>query len=296
MIAGAECEVINSTVNKIVCATGSYSFSTIKALVIVSIDNIGEAINVNFFKYKSNINFKILIKYGSHLKTNAYFQYIDLWSSVFTWGGTTVPGEGELVVIQQSQTVYFDAKTPVLAGLIIIGGSLIFDDMQDVILQAQYIIIVANGTLQVGTEKTPFIHNANIQMYGNARSIELPIYGAKVIALRNGTLDMHGAPVGVTWTHLGETANQNDSEITLKEPVSWSVGSQIVIATTGDYESQGETEVRTIVNVTGYQITLDRPLDYSHLSENRTVNDTYVLIRAEVGLLTRNVLFNGKNI
>ena len=212
---------------------------------------------------------------------------------MFTWGGTTVPGEGELVVIQQSQTVYFDAQTPVLAGIIILGGSLIFDDLQDVSLNAQYIIITSNGTLQIGTENAPFMHKANITMYGSVGSIELPIYGSKVIALRNGTIDMHGAPVGVTWTHLGQTANLGDSQITLKEPVSWSVGSQIVIATTGDYESQGETEVRTIVNVNGTQITLDSPLDYTHLSENRTVFDTYVLIQAEVGLLTRNVLFQG---
>ena len=57
-------------------------------------------------------------------------------------------------------------------------------------------------------------------MYGSVRSIELPIYGAKVIAVRNGTLDMHGQPVGVTWTHLGQTATAGSYHITLKEPVN----------------------------------------------------------------------------
>ena len=223
------------------------------------------------------------------------FQYIDLWSSVFTWGGQSVPGAGDLVVIQNSQTIYFDAHTPVLAGLIIMGGSLIFDDMQDVTLQAEYIIIAANGTLQVGTEKAPFMHKATITMYGSVRSIELPIFGSKVIALRNGTLDMHGAPVGVTWTLLGVTANAGDTQITLKEPVIWSVGSQIVIATTGDYLSVGQSEVRRITSVSGNTLTLDSPLNYTHLSIKRTVYDTDVYIQAEVGLLTRNVLFNGFN-
>ena len=223
------------------------------------------------------------------------FQYIDLWSSVFTWGGTSVPSEGDLVVIQGSQTIYFDAQTPVLAGVIILGGSLIFDDMQDVSLQAQYIIIAANGTLQIGTEQTPFMHKATITMYGNLRSVELPIFGSKVIALRNGTIDMHGAPVGVTWTHLGATANEGDTQITLKEPVIWSVGSEIVIATTGDYLSVGESEVRRITAVNGNQLTLDSPLNYTHLSIKRTVYDTDVYIKAEVGLLTRNVLFRGIN-
>ena len=65
-----------------------------------------------------------------------------MWSSRFTWGGDPPPREGELVVINEGQIVYFDAKTPVLKGLIIIGGSLIFDDSQDVSLQAEYIIIM----------------------------------------------------------------------------------------------------------------------------------------------------------
>ena len=42
-------------------------------------------------------------------------------------------------------------------------------------------------------------------MHGSIRSIELPIFGSKVIGLRNGTIDMHGLPVGVTWTYLGQT-------------------------------------------------------------------------------------------
>ena len=97
-------------------------------------------------------------------------------------------------MIGASQTIYFDAQTPILTGVIILGGSLIFDDSQDVNLKAQYIIIAANGLLQIGTEQNPFMHNAVITMYGNVRSIELPIFGSKVTAVRNGTIEMHGKP------------------------------------------------------------------------------------------------------
>ena len=117
-----------------------------------------------------------------------------MWSSRYTWGGAEPPSAGDLVVIEASQTIYFDAQTPILTGVIILGGSLIFDDSQDVSLQAQYIIIAANGLLQIGTEQNPFMHNAVITMYGNARSIELPIFGTKVTAVRNGTIEMHGKP------------------------------------------------------------------------------------------------------
>jgi len=94
------------------------------------------------------------------------------------------PGEGELVVIGPNQHIYFDAaSTPILKGIIVQGGSLIFDDNQDVSLNVEYILIIGAGKLQVGTEQTPFLHQANITMYGHLRSIELPIFGSKVYNL-----------------------------------------------------------------------------------------------------------------
>ena len=131
-------------------------------------------------------------------------------------------------------------------------------------------------------------------MYGNVRSTELPIFGSKVIAVRNGTIEMHGKPVGVTWTKLSATANIGATTITVQDSVSnWPIGGLIVIATTGNYLSQGETETRLITAINGNVITLDRPLTFTHLSVTRNVGDTSVSIKAEVGLLTRNILFQG---
>ncbi len=208
-----------------------------------------------------------------------------------------MPQKGELVIIGPNQTVYFDTTTPVLKGIIIQGGSLIFDDNQDVNLNAEYIIISDNGTLQIGTETNPFQHFANITMYGSSRSIELPIFGSKVIALRNGILDMHGKSVGRTWTYLAYTAANQSTQIQLTDSVSWSIGAKIVIATTGDKFSQKESEVRRIVALSndGKTLTLDSPLNYEHLSVKRSNAGVDVYIRAEVGLLSRNVIFNSVN-
>jgi hypothetical protein len=74
-----------------------------------------------------------------------------LWSSPWTWGGLPAPGQGEIAVIQSGQYIYFDAaSTPVLKAIIIQGGSLIFDDNQDVSLNVEYIIITDGGLLQIG--------------------------------------------------------------------------------------------------------------------------------------------------
>ena len=117
----------------------------------------------------------------------------------------------------------------------------------------------------------PFTHKATITMYGTLRSIELPIFGAKVLALRNGTLDLHGTPVRVTWTYLSATAASQSNRIELKDAVQWPVGSQIVIATTGDYLSQGQTETNYIQSISpdGKTITLRSPLQFEHLSIRR---------------------------
>lgn len=83
------------------------------------------------------------------LQGTAMFKYVDRWSSIFTWGGMSPPLEGESVYIQAGQTVHLDTDTPVL-NLILIEGELIFEDEQDVSLQAKYIFI-NNGKLQVCT-------------------------------------------------------------------------------------------------------------------------------------------------
>ena len=45
---------------------------------------------------------------------------------------------------------------------------------------------------QVGTETEPFMHKGIITLHGHLRALEMPIYGAKSLGVRNGTLDLHG--------------------------------------------------------------------------------------------------------
>jgi hypothetical protein len=78
---------------------------------------------------------------------SSVFEYVDRWSSRFTWGGNALPHQGESVYIKSNQTVYLDISPPVL-NLILIEGTLIFEDEQDLHLQAKYIFI-NGGRLQV---------------------------------------------------------------------------------------------------------------------------------------------------
>ena len=115
------------------------------------------------------------------------------------------------------------------------------------------------------------------------------------MALRQGTVDIHGRAYVRTWTRLASTAAAGSQQITLTHNVDWPVGSKIVIATTGNYLSQGETETRTITAVSsnGRTLTLDTPLTYSHLGVTHSVGSISVEVRAEVGLLSHNVVYQG---
>ena len=101
--------------------------------------------------------------------------------------------------------------------------------------------------------------------------------------------------MGVTWSLLASTASAGATSITLQHQVNWSVGDEIIIATTGTRHSQIENEVRTIAGVSGATLTLTEALEYDHLGETVMFGSHALEARAEVGLLTHNVVVRGNN-
>lgn len=64
-------------------------------------------------------HFTLFIFQGS--AGDADFEYIDIWSSPFTWGGGPLPEKGDFVVIPAGMTLLLDIDTPVLSFLLIQG-------------------------------------------------------------------------------------------------------------------------------------------------------------------------------
>ena len=253
---------------------------------------------------------------------NATFWYVDTWSSRTTWGGKAPPtGCGswehdldctDTVVIPKGQVVLLDVSLPRFY-LILIEGSLIFD-RKDLSLSASYILL-RGGTLQIGTEQEPFLQQVQITLYGHPKSMELPTFGSKVIACYECIMDIHGRPQ-VAWTQLAATAVPGATEIILQDPVSWPVNSKIVIATT-DFESpiSSHSEVATVAGVVDdgkrvqlkdirvcsqyalnglpFDCTHSQALKYTHLGEVKVFDGHAVPFRAEVGLLSRNIVIQG---
>ena len=276
-IDGSPCVVVAESATEIECLTEHHN-GAIEAPVVVDVPDQGYAAYDDI--------------------EAASFYYIDRWSSIWTWGGLGTPLEGEFIVITEGQTILLDTSTPILAFLLIKGGKLMFDgDMAELELQSKYILLVDGGQLEIGTEeeKYPAESKAIITMHGHTRCIEMPVFGCKVIGVRNGTIDFHGDYVPVPWTKLAETADAGATEIVLTHPVSWKVGDHIALATTSDRSSMKENEEHYVAGVSadGKTVTLKDPLKYRHISIEQTFGDRVVESRGEVGLLTRNILIRG---
>ena len=184
------------------------------------------------------------------------WSYCDLWSSATTWGGDldNKPLSGDSVVITTGEFIILDEDPPPLYLLTIYGGTLKFADwVGDLALNASY-IFVYGGRLIVGTEDAPFPYTATITLEGDRNSYELPVYGAKCIAVRNSLLDLHGRP-GVSWTRLATTAIAGNNTLELQQPVDWEVGDYIFVASSTF--SQYDTEEAYIAAVKNGGYTLE---------------------------------------
>lgn len=59
-------------------------------------------------------------------------------------------------------------------------------------LRAHAILVSDGGELRIGSEDKPFQGRARIKLYGSSYSTPFFPYGVKFLAVRNGTLSLHG--------------------------------------------------------------------------------------------------------
>ena len=215
-------------------------------------------------------------------RTSTGFQ---LWSEPATWGGR-VPVAGADVTIPSSSRVILDVSPPALGGLQI-DGTLTFA-RKDLDLSAKWIAV--HGALRVGSPKEPFLQDARITLTDTDRNADIMGMGTRVLGIMGGRLSLHGAPVA-GWTRLGATAQRGSRELKLSADMAWQEGDRIVIAPTGYWRQHDEE--RTITRIDGRSIQLDKPLEHQHWGELQTFDGRTVDERAEVGLLSRNIVIRG---
>jgi cell surface hyaluronidase len=208
------------------------------------------------------------------------------WSDPGTWPGGSVPAEGAAVTIPQGQTVLLDVSPPPLASLTV-EGALTFDD-QDLSLTSGWILV--KGIFRVGTTNHPFTKRATITLTGSPDAPSVEGMGNRVLGVLNGTLDLHGEP-RAGWTRLATTAPAGATTLILASAPDWRAGDKLVVAST-DFDPS-RAEVVTVASRSGTTVTIAEPLAFGHYGELQTIEGRTLDERAEVGLLTRNIVIQG---
>ena len=211
------------------------------------------------------------------------------WSDPTTWGGQ-LPPTGASIVIPKGKTVVLDRAVEVAN--LEINGTLIFDAV-NVELRAGT-ILVNGGLLQIGTESLPFAQRATITLTGTPADQNASVNGCglKHLCVKGGgKLDLHGTSRNdVSWTKINGTLMPRATTMQLVDPVRWAVGSELALAPSGYDNGQHERLTVTAVSADGLRVSFLPELKYEHFGVVQTIEGRAVDQRAEVALLTRNIV------
>jgi len=202
------------------------------------------------------------------------------WSDASAWPSGKVPAAGEEVTIPRGTEMVLDVSPPALRS-VTVQGKLTFADERDLDLVTDW-IYVSGGEVQIGTEASPFQHNATITLTDTVPGEDINTMGDRGIMLLRGTLNMHGNR-DHTWTKLSSTAEAGATSIEVLDASEWRAGDEIVLAST-DFNPR-QAERRTITRVSGNTISFAEPLEHMHYGEITFGVDE----RGEVAMLTRNI-------
>ncbi|XP_067150956.1 fibrocystin [Apteryx mantelli] len=225
--------------------------------------------------------------------TQLPLQFCGRWAEDCSWPAGHQPRDGDNVTIEGGRTMLLGTTTTNLNLLHLKGGKLVFTGPGPVELHAHYILISDGGELRVGSSKAPFHHKAHIYLYGSLHSPPVFPYGIKFLAVRNGTLSMHGWMPKVAFTHLKSSAHVNDTRLVLQEPVDWQPGDEIIVGGTGLGDAPQQEEMAIIESVNNTELYLTSPLRYSHNVGEEWVNGQGLPLSAVVALISRRVVVQG---
>lgn len=217
------------------------------------------------------------------------------WSDPSTWGGR-VPRAGEHVTIPGGQRIVLDVTPPPLASLTI-NGALTFGDT-DLNLTVGWVMV--HGLFEIGTEAVAWPHHAVITLTGRLDEDVMGMGARFIGAMDGGQIEIHGARrTSVDWTVLEADAHPGDTAITVTNiehakqgsPLDWRPGDLLAIAASGRDPLQAEAVTVTVVE--DNRVSFTPGLQFHHLGGLRTIEGREVDMRAEVGLLTRNIVIQG---
>ena len=268
----------------------------------------------------------ILIAGKGYAQNNGLqIKYVCRFSDELCWGDTEKPGPGDSMFIPAGYNLLVDEdEVPNLDELeenddgveekpyltaVIIEGCLIFEGVpqeadspiHERIFHAGY-IIAREGCIEIGTKEKPYESKLDIVLHGAKEDPQLPLFGNKMIGVWEGKLDIHGKERSHTWVEMAETAQKGANEIVLNvqaKALDWMVGEEIVIASSGFASDEAEHfKIEAITQTPDERefaiLKLDGVLENLHYAGSKNYGTigkpNELAMRAEVGLLTRNIV------
>ncbi|XP_060046033.1 fibrocystin isoform X3 [Erinaceus europaeus] len=232
--------------------------------------------------------------WGQNTQGNFSFQFCRRWSQTHSWFPQRVPQDGDNVTVESGQLLLLDTNTSILNLVHVKGGKLIFLDPGPVELKAHSILVSDGGELRIGSKDKPFQGRAQIKLYGSSYSTSFFPYGVKFLAVKNGTLSVHGSLPEITVTHLRTAAYAGDSVLALKDAVDWHPGdAAVIISGTGVQGAKPVEEIVTVETVHNADLHLGSPLRYSHNFTEYWVDRDHHIFGTTVALLSRSVTIRG---
>lgn len=212
------------------------------------------------------------------------------WSNPTTWGGQ-LPAAGAHVVVPQGRRIVLDVSPPPL-GSLTIDGVLAFGDTD---LQLAVGWIMVHGLLEIGTEQEPYRHRATVTLTGPLDDNVMGMGARFIGAMGGGALEIHGSRrEDVDWAVLSAPLRPGDTTLRLelvephKTALGWQPGDLLAIASSS--RDPFEAEAVTVTAVSGLDVSFTPPVRFPHTGELDTIAGRIVDQRAEVGLLTRNIV------
>ncbi|XP_019392718.1 PREDICTED: fibrocystin isoform X8 [Crocodylus porosus] len=231
--------------------------------------------------------------WGQNTQRHARLRFCGPWSKSSSWLEGHPPQDGDNVTVERGQTLLLDTITGILNLLHVKGGKLLFSGPGPVGLHAHYILVSDGGKLQVGFPNAPFCCKAHIHLYGSLHTPTFFPFGAKFLAVRNGTLSIHGWVPNVVYTHLKSAAHVNDTRLVLAEPVDWQSGDEVIVSGTGPGDRERQEEIVTIEAVNNTELYLRSPLRFPHGFEEERMGGQHFSLSAVVALLSRRIVVQG---
>jgi hypothetical protein len=213
------------------------------------------------------------------------------WHLASTWGGT-VPAPNTAVTIPAGRTVYLDK--PVTVKNLTIDGTLRCLNT-NLAIDADWIMV--HGRFECGTPQQRHTGDLIITLRGAPDAPQVMGMGSKVLGVMGGgVLSLHGQADRKGWVRLNATANKGATSLILDQQTNWRIGDTIFV--TASAEDFNQSELRQITGITGNTVRIDSPLTYAHFGQTQTFDNGkgrrwVVETRAEVGLLSRNIVIRG---